>query len=581
MTRTTLSGPEWLFDDSPIPDPMGRAARALRFLDLLRHPKSRHPGRAFVLDPWQRRLIEKVLGPCHEDGRRLCRTVYLQVGRGNRKTSLGAAMALLFTFGPERQPAGQVVSAAADRKQARIAFEEALGIVREVPEIAGAAQPQDFKNRLRHPKSGAVYEAISADAATQFGRTPIFALVDELWAHKRLDLWHAIRTGLTKTPGSLLMVTTTAGAGASSPDATIYDYAKRVALREIENETFVPVIFEAAADADWTDEELWHQVNPGLAHGYPDLEGLRDLAREARERPADRAAFLQFHLGIRQAHSVSPFVDMRVYDAGSGEVDLAALAGAPCWIGVDCSSTTDLTAIVAAWRDGDDGFIVAAWFFVPAANLQARADRDQVPYPAWARQGFIIATEGNAIDYRAVEATIREIAETYDVREIAFDRAYGQPVMAPLLDDGFPVVTLQQGWITQSPALNLLERAIVSRKFRHGGHPVLRWCFENVVIHTDTAGNRVMHKGKSRDRIDGAAACWMAIARAAATDDGRSIYERPELWTSPVTPRHAGPNATGFDWSILNDPSHPNWAAERDRYERNLALADDEEAWRR
>jgi phage terminase large subunit-like protein len=115
---------------------------------------------------------------------------------------------------------------------------------------------------------------------------------------------------------------------------------------------------------------------------------------------------------------------------------------------------------------------------------------------------------------------------------VAFDKAYAQPVMGPLLDDGFPVVTMQQGWVTQSPALNELERAIVSRKLRHGGHPVLKWCMENVAIHTDSAGNRTMHKGKSRDRIDGAVACWMAVSRAAAGDSSASIYAdaaaRPE-----------------------------------------------------
>lgn len=91
------------------------------------------------------------------------------------------------------------------------------------------------------------------------------------------------------------------------------------------------------------------------------------------------------------------------------------------------------------------------------------------------------------------------------------------------------MVTLQLGWVTQSPALNELERAIIAGKFRHGAHPVLRWCFSNVAIHTDPAGNRTMHKGKSTDRIDGAFATWMAVARAAAGDDGRSIFEDPAI----------------------------------------------------
>jgi len=197
-------GPTWLTDGLPIPDPKGHGERAVEFLQFLKHPKSREDDRALIWDPWQLRIVRKVYGPCHDDGRRLCRVVYLQVGRGNRKTSLGAALALLHTFGPERVPSGQVISAAADRKQARIAFEEAAGIIATMPQLAGAAQIQDFKNRIVHPKSRAVYEAIAADAATQYGRTPIMALCDELWAHKKIDLWHAIRTGLTKVAGSLL-----------------------------------------------------------------------------------------------------------------------------------------------------------------------------------------------------------------------------------------------------------------------------------------------------------------------------------------------------------------------------------------
>ncbi|MDX1730310.1 MAG: terminase TerL endonuclease subunit, partial [Aurantimonas coralicida] len=288
-------------------------------------------------------------------------------------------------------------------------------------------------------------------------------------------------------------------------------------------------------DADWKDEAQWHRVNPGLAHGYPDLEGLRQLAREAENRPGDREAFRQLHLNVWLDHSADPFVDMAVYDKGSAPIDLDALAGQPCWIGVDMSTTTDLTAVVAAFRDpnDDDGFVVLPHFFCPGDNVRARADRDGVPYVQWAADGFITPTPGNVIDYRAVEAHIRQLAERYAVAEINFDPAYAQPVMAPLADDGLPVATMRQGWVTQSPALNVLERAIVSEKLKHGAHPVLRWCFSNVAIHTDSAGNRTMHKGKSTDRIDGAVATWMAVSRAAANETTRSIYASDE-WSEDL-----------------------------------------------
>ena len=517
--------PAWIFDGSPIPDPLGFGKRAADWLRRLCHPKSPARGKRFQLDPWQERIVRRIYGPRHADGSRIVKTVVLLLPRGNRKTSLAAALALLHTFGPERVDSGEVLSAASDRKQARLAFAEALGIIRQTPPIDGVTAPQDYKNRLVNTKRGSFYEAISCDAGTQHGRTPAFVLADELHAWKKRDLWDVLRSGLVKTPGSLLIVATTAGRGQENIAHDIVEDARKVARGEVDDPSILPILFEAEKSEDWRDESVWHRVNPGLAHGYPDIEGLRQLAREGERRPGDREAFRQLNLNVWLDHSSDPFVDMGIYDEGAAPVDLAALEGEPCWLGVDMSTTTDLTAVVAAWRDGADGYVVHPWFFCPADNLRARADRDGVPYPTWADEGFITPTPGNVVDYRAVEACIRGLCERFRVQEIAFDRAYAQPVMAPLNDDGLPVATLQLGWVTQSPALNELERSIVSRRFRHGGHPVLRWCFENVAIQTDPAGNRTMHKGKSRDRIDGAFAAWMAISRAAAGSAGASMFE--------------------------------------------------------
>jgi len=521
-----MRGPAWIFDGSPLQDPAGRAERAVHFLRLLRHPKSPLPGRAFQLDPWQERIVRAIYGPTDAHGRRLVRTVYLQVGRGSRKTSLAAGLSLLHTYGPERVQRGQNFVAAADRAQARVAFEEALGVIQEVPQLAGASKPIDSRNRLVHPKSGSFFEALSSDGGSGHARTPQFAFVDELWAHRKANLWQGIRTGVSKMPGSLLMVATTAGRGENSPDFPIYDYARRVQSGDVIDPTFLSIIFEADRDAPWDDEATWRSVLPGLDLGYPDLPSLRQLAREAKERPSDRDAFRQFYLGVRMDNSTSPFVDMAVFDEGRRQIDEAELEGRSCWIAVDASTTTDLTAVVAAFPDDDGGIDVLAWAFCPADYLDLRADRDGVSYPRWAAEGHLIATPGNVIDYRAVEMHIRDLCARFDVREIGFDLAYAQAIMGPLLDDGLPVVTIRQGWVTQSPALNALERAIIGRNLRWAS-PVLRWCMENVAIHTDSADNRTMHKGKSRDRIDLAVALWMAVSRCQAGEP-LSIYDRDE-----------------------------------------------------
>ena len=240
----------------------------------------------------------------------------------------------------------------------------------------------------------------------------------------------------------------------------------------------------------------------------------------------ERQSFRQLKLNIWLDHSSDPFVDMDVYDQGAGDVE--PMDNDRCWVGVDMSTTTDLTAVVAAFRDEHGVISVLPHFFLPADLLRERADRDGVPYPDWAEHGYLTATPGNVIDYSAVTEYLRGLCARFDVAELNFDPHFAQPVMAPLIEDGETVLTMRQGWVTQAPALNELERVIVGGQFRHGGHPLLRWCFSNVAIHTDSAGNRTMHKGKSVKRIDGAVATWMAVSRAAANDNHTSIYDDAE-----------------------------------------------------
>jgi len=172
--------------------------------------------------------------------------------------------------------------------------------------------------------------------------------------------------------------------------------------------------------------------------------------------------------------------------------------------------------------------VVHPWFFCPEDNLQRRADRDQVPYPLWAEQEHIIPTPGNVVDYRIVEDKIREISEEFDVREIAFDPHIARNILNNLLEDGYPATEMRQGWVTMAPAIKELERAILAGRLQHGAHPILRWHFENIAVETDKAGNKSFHKGKSRDRIDGAVACAMAVSRAHSGDMGGSWYESDE-----------------------------------------------------
>jgi phage terminase large subunit-like protein len=519
--------PCWIDDGSIIPDPMGFGERNVKWIRRLKHPKNPARGHAFNLDPWQEWIIRKLYGPRHADGTRIVRRLVLMLPRGNRKTSLCAAINLLHLIGPEREKGNLIVSAASAHEQAMELFNETTLIVDNDIRLAKHLRIVESKSKISFTKDRSRYLAVASDGKVQHGKTPNVVIADELHAWEGRagrKQWDALDSALVKVAGTLLVVATTSGRGTENLAWKTVEYAIKVQKGEIDDPATLAVIFMAEKDDDWKDESVWHSLNPGMKHGYPNLESFRDKARKAIMSPSDCDSFLQFNLNRWLDHSTSPFVDMSVYDACQGIVDIEALKDSACWLAVDLSSNSDLTTIQACWLGDDDEYLVKSWFFCPADNLKLKADRDGVPYPTWAADGFITPTPGNVVDFRVVEQKVRDLCDEFNVQEAAFDPHLGRNMMQNLVDDGYPAIEMRQGWVTMAPAIKELERAILGGSFQHDGNPVLRWNFDNVAVETDKADNKSFHKGKSKDRIDGAVAVAMAVGRASSGESNKSIY---------------------------------------------------------
>lgn len=525
--------PAWINDGSVLLDPLGHGDRAVTFLRRLRHPNSAEPGRRFQLYPWQERIVRRIYGPRNADGSRTVKTVFLMLPRGNRKTSLAAALSLLHLFGPEARPAGQVIFAACDREQASIGFREAANIIREDQRLLRAVTIRDAfnsKKQITFPAKGSTLTALASDGGAAHGLTPAFTLIDEVHAWKGRDLWEAIKSGQAKTDDTLMVICTTAGRGAEGLAADLFTYARRVATGEIDNPEFLPVLFMAEPNDDWQDEATWHKANPGLAYGFPSLSGLRALAKEAEGNPAELASFRQFNLNIWQANSRDPLFDLGTYDARCLEDDAADLEQLPAYVGCDMSVSGDLTAVAIAFRHPDGQITLQSRVFVPGEDLRARGDRDGAPYERWRDDDLVTVCPGPIIDHGAVEDHIRELCGTFDVQEIAFDPHLARVVMQNLHDDGLPVFAFPQRPLTMGVAAGDMERIVTGRLIRHNGDPVLRHHFENVVVSRNpTSGLVRMHKARTASRIDAAVASAMAVSRATTAHDTRSRYDDPDV----------------------------------------------------
>ncbi len=193
----------------------------------------------------------------------------------------------------------------------------------------------------------------------------------------------------------------------------------------------------------------------------------------------------------------------------------ARLKGRRCYVGLDLSSTKDLTALAAVFPDDEGaGFDVLPQFFVPKENIHGRVTRDRVPYDEWARLGFLIATPGNVVDYEAVRKVLQAWAIEFTVVELAYDPWNATDLVTRLEgQDGFTCVPIRQGFRSLTAPTKSLEMAILSKRLRHDGHPILRWNIGNIAMVPDAAGNYKMAKDLSTERIDGASALVNAVDR--------------------------------------------------------------------
>jgi phage terminase large subunit-like protein len=280
---------------------------------------------------------------------------------------------------------------------------------------------------------------------------------------------------------------------------------------------------------DWLDEQVWHKANPGLGVTVK-LDYLRAEANRAEQTPAYQNTFRRLHLN-QWTQQETRWLSIEDWNACNRPIDLEHLKTLKCYAGLDLASSSDIAALVLVFgEEGSDEFYwVLPRFFIPQENMIERGRKDRVPYDAWVRDGFMIATEGNVIDYDVISREIETLGKQFNIKEIAFDPWGAVQLSQQLAVKGFEMVQFRQGFISMSQPTKELMRLIKAQRLAHGGQPVLRWMADNLVVSTDASDNLKPDKKKSREKIDGMVALVMGLARAivarGATEKKPSVYE--------------------------------------------------------
>jgi phage terminase large subunit-like protein len=505
-----------------------RAARVRGFIECLKHTKGEFHGKPFKLLPWQQKIIGDVFGTVRDDDPaiRQFTTAYIEIPKKQGKSELGAAIALNMLVNDDEWKA-EVYSCASDRQQAAIVFDVAVDMVKQSPALMKRIKIIPSMKRMVYQPTGSIYQVLSSEVATKHGLNVSACIFDELHTQPTRALYDVMTQGsgdARRQP--LWFLLTTAGTDRTSICWEVHQKALDILEGRKADPRFYPVIFGLPDDADWSDEKNWHIANPSLGHTI-DIEKVRDAYRKALETPADENMFRQLRLNQWVKQSVR-WMPMDKWDECGGVVNPYELEGRVCYAGLDLSSTSDLTTFMLVFppRDEEEPYTVLPFFWLPEDTLQLRVRRDHVMYDTWERQGYIQTTEGNVVHYGFIEAFICQLGERYNIREIAYDRWNATQMVQNLEGDGFTMVPFGQGFKDMSPPSKELMRIVLERKLNHGGHPVLRWNFDNVYVRTDPAGNIKPDKEKSTEKIDGVVALVMALDRAMKNGNGgTSVYD--------------------------------------------------------
>jgi phage terminase large subunit-like protein len=474
-----------------------------------RVPEGRLVGQAVKLRPWQQKILVKVYDTP-------TRRAIISFGRKNGKTGLAAFLLLLHLCGPEARPNSQLFSAAQSREQAAVLFQLAAKCVRMSPDLNAAVVIRDTAKELLCPELGTRYRALSADASTAYGLSPVFTVHDELGQVRgpRSELYEALETASSAHDEPLSVIISTQAPTDADLLSVLIDDARGGADRKVKL-----ALFEADAKDDPFSEATIKQANPAFGD-FQNAEEILGLAEDARRMPSRENEFRNLILNQRVDVN-SPFISREVWKANGGAVSEWD-ADAEVYAGLDLSAVHDLTAFVPiSWVE--DAWEVAPTFWLPGEGLVEKSRLDHVQYDVWAQMGALETTPGRSVEYEFVAAWMFRFYQHHRRLKVAFDRWNMKHLRPWLVKAGFTDAQIEetfvdfgQGFQSMSPALRDTEAALLEGKVRHGDHPVLTMCAANAVVTMDPAGNRKLNKAKAAGRIDGMVALAMAFGVAPA-----------------------------------------------------------------
>ncbi|MBZ9973497.1 terminase large subunit [Mesorhizobium sp. BR1-1-12] len=545
-------------------------------------------GKPFIPHASQEFILGSLYGWKKADGFRRFRRAYIEIGKGNGKSPMAAAIGL-YGLVADGEAGAEIYAAGKDKAQAFVLFRDAVSMVRQSKLLTDNIVPSGgtgaFVENLAYLKTGSFFRVISREGASS-GPRPTVALCDELHEHPSSDVIEMLERGFKARRQPLLVMITNSGFDRSSVCWVEHKHACSVAAgvpKELldEDATYVGDVIDdtsfsyvCALDKDddpFTDPSCWIKANPMLGviltHEY-----MEKNVAQARDIPSKRGNILRLHFCVWTESETTwiprPLVErvMEVFDPYEIHKGKRIKAA-----GLDLSGKIDLTAAAFVVETGGkevvraDGETVRlptydAWIeaWTPRDTMDERAKVSNLPYRQWYNDGYVRAPEGASIRFDHVAALFAKVHAEQGIDLLAYDRYRFDEFENELADYGCDIkcVMHPQGgkrrakpdqdkvdaakaageeaplglWMPGS--LAALETLILEERIRIRRSPVILAAIMAAHVETEPEmGNQLLSKKKSTQKIDPAVALCMAVGAAV---DGAPEPPPVSPWNDPA-----------------------------------------------
>jgi phage terminase large subunit-like protein len=421
------------------------------------------------LEPFQRRIARALCSDVEE--------VVVLLPRGTGKTTLLALYALWHLLTTEE---ARLNFTAGTREQAALAYEHAVRFAHRLGDdrLHATRRELHFRPDPRSRRFTRFMRVRPGEAAALQGLDSTLAVVDEMHTATDESAYVAMH-GSLKLAGAKLRIISTAAPSSDSPLGRLRARAlalprarRRGAVVEAKGPDLHLIEWSCPEETKLTDRRRILAANPASWRTWDVLRKKRDAVPES----SFRRYFMNQHAAIGE----SAWLRAGAWQRCRAEYVIADGETVSC--GLDVGGSRAATALV--WVTGDLRAGVKTW-------------------------------EGEeAVIY--AEAALREIAEMYTIAECAFDPWRFGAQALDLSKGGISMVQFPQHDSRLVPASERLSAAILERRLRHPGDPVLDRHVAAAVAKQTQRGARIAHAGgrHSSNRIDAVIALAMAVDRA-------------------------------------------------------------------